>query len=333
MVGIGLVGYGSIGRTHARAIAECPRADVVAVCRRAGERPDDLAGDVAVFTQLGDLASHAEVDVVCVCTPSGLHATQALEAISHGKHVVVEKPLAVRPADAREVVRAAQAQSVSLAVISQRRFEPAARAIKQVVDSGALGRPVLGEALMRWHRGAAYYDQAAWRGTAADDGGALMNQGIHLVDLLRWFMGPVADVAGVVGTLIHDIEAEDTAVASLRFKSGGLGVIAVTTATRPGSPGEVNLFYERGCVGLTESGITRWDVPGVPAPDAAAGAASGAADPTAIGTLGHVRQWRDIIESLEAGRAPSVDGHAGLAALEIVNAVYESDRIGAAVRL
>lgn len=333
MVGIGLVGYGSIGRTHARAIAECPGADVVALCRRAGERPDDLAGDVAVFTQVADMAAHDAVDVVCICTPSGLHATQALDAISHGKHVVVEKPIAVRPADAREVIRAAQARSVLVGVISQRRFEPAARAVKEVVDSGALGRPVLGEALMRWYRGADYYDQAEWRGTAADDGGALMNQGIHLVDLLRWFMGPVAEVAGVVGTLVHDIEAEDTGVASLRFASGGLGVIAATTATRPGSPGEVNLFYERGCVGLTESGITRWEVPGVPAPDEEPGTASGAADPTAIGTLGHVRQWRDIIESLEAGRAPAVDGHAGLAALEIVDAVYEADRTGAVVRL
>ena len=333
MVGIGLVGYGSIGRTHARAITECPGADVVALCRRAGERPDDLAGEVAMFTQLGDMAAHDEVDVVCICTPSGLHAAQALEAISCGKHVVVEKPLAVRPDDAREVVRAAQAQSVLLGVISQRRFEPAARAIKEAVNSGALGRPVLGEALMRWHRGAEYYAQAEWRGTTADDGGALMNQGIHLVDLLRWFMGPVTEVAGIVGTLVHDIEAEDTAVASLRFASGGMGVIAATTATRPGVPGEVNLFYEHGCVGLTESGVTRWQVPGVPAPDEEPGTATGAADPAAIGAVGHLRQWRDIIDAVEAGRAPAVDGHAGLAALEIVDAVYEGNRTRAVVRL
>ena len=333
MIGVGLVGYGSIGRTHAKAIAECPGARLVAVCRRSGQRPDDLAADVDVCTGLSELAARSDVDVVCICTPSGLHAAQAIEAISHGKHVVVEKPLAIRPADAREAIDAARSASRMLAVISQRRFETAVRAAKDAVDGGALGRPVLGEALLRWHRPADYYQQADWRGTTSDDGGALMNQGIHLVDLLRWLMGPVVDVLGATATLVHDIEAEDTAVASLRFARGGLGVVAATTATRPGSPGELNLFYERGCIGLTEAGITRWEVPGRSPPADEPGGASGAASPTAIGTVGHARQWRDISEALQTGRAPAVGGEDGLAALEIVDAVYESNRTRASVRL
>ena len=333
MIGVGLVGYGNIGRTHVKAIAECAGVELVALSRRGGREPDDWVGDVPVCAGPAELAARADVDVVCICTPSGLHAAHAMEVVARGKHVVVEKPLAVRLADAQAVVDAAEDASVMLAVISQRRFEPAVRAIKDAVDSGTLGRPVLGEALLRWYRGAEYYAQADWRGTVADDGGALMNQGIHVVDLLRWFMGPVTEIAGAVDTLVHHIEAEDTAVASLRFANGALGVITATTATRPGLPGELNLFWEHGSVGLTESGISRWEVPGIPRPPDHASSASGAADPAAIGTEGHVRQWQEIAEALAVGRAPAVDGADALAALELVHGVYDAARTGVPVAL
>lgn len=330
-LGVGIVGWGSIARTHAQAVEDAG-GRLAAVARRRADRPAELADDAAVVAGLDALLARDDVDLVVITTPTGQHADQARRALEAGKHVVVEKPLARHMEDARAVVDAAQRHGRLLSVISQRRFEPAVQEIKKVLDAGVLGRPVLGEALMRWYREPAYYRQAAWRGTVEDDGGALMNQGIHLVDLLRWLMGPVAQVRGATARRVHDIEAEDTAVASLRFDSGALGLLAATTATRPGLPGELNLFFEHGCVGLTEAGITRWEVPGMAQPATGGPGASGAADPAAIGTAGHERQWRDILDAVASQRPPAVDGAAGMAALGLVLAVYEAAHSGQPVR-
>jgi UDP-N-acetyl-2-amino-2-deoxyglucuronate dehydrogenase len=333
-LGVGIVGWGSIARIHAEALYDLPDARLAAVHRRGGTRPEGLPAEVAVVSDLDDLLASNDVDIVVVCSPTGLHARQAEAALAAGKHVVVEKPLARWPDDARSVIASAQAHGRLLSTVSQRRFEPAVRAAATAVAGGSLGRPILGEALVRWRREPAYYAQAGWRGTVAEDGGVLLNQGIHVVDLLRWLMGPVDVVHGSVATRVHAIEAEDTAAASLTFDSGALGIISATTATRPGTAGELNLFFEHGSIGLTESGLTRWEVPGMARPDALDGAVpgSGAADPRGIGSLGHRRQWEDILEAVAARRAPAVSGQDGLAALEVVQAVYDSARLGRPVQ-
>jgi predicted dehydrogenase len=326
---VGIVGFGQIGRIHLEALTRCPDAEIVAVSRRHGP-PADVVVDW--HADYRELLRRAEVDLVAICTPSGDHATQALAALEAGKAVVVEKPLALTLADGERVVRTARERGLFLAAISQRRTEPACRYLKDALAAGRLGRPVLGEALVRWHRDSAYYEAAPWRGTRAMDGGVLMNQAIHAIDLLRWFFGPVQLVTGATATRVHRIEAEDTAVATLRFASGALGVIAATTATSPGLPAEVNLFCERGLVSLHDAAVARWEAPDVPPPPPVEAPGSGSSDPAAIGSLGHLRQWRDILDAFREGREPLITGADALETVATILAVEEAHRTGRAVR-
>jgi predicted dehydrogenase len=328
-VRVGIVGFGQIGRTHFDALKSCSDARVVAISRRQSPS-EDLGIDWHAGYQ--ELLRRADVDLVAICTPSGDHAPQALAALEAGKGVVVEKPLALTLADGERVVQIARDRGLFLSVISQRRTEPSCRYLHQAIIEGRLGRPVLGEALVRWHRDQRYYDSAPWRGTWAMDGGVLMNQAIHAIDLLCWLFGPVAEVSGATATLARRIEAEDTAVATLRFASGALGVITATTATSPGLPAELNLFWDRGLISLHDAGVVRWEAPDLPPPppDERPGGAS--SDPAAIGGLGHLRQWQDILAAYREGRDPLVTGEDALATVSIILAIEEASRTGRAVR-
>jgi UDP-N-acetyl-2-amino-2-deoxyglucuronate dehydrogenase len=328
-VRIGIVGFGQIGRIHLQALAQCPDATVVAVARRS-DPPPDLAIDW--HADADELVRRPDIDLVAVCTPSGDHAAHALAALEAGKGVVVEKPLALTVAAGERVVRTARGRGLFLAAISQRRTEPACRYLKDALDAGRLGRPVLGEALVRWHRDRAYYESAPWRGTRSMDGGVMMNQAIHTIDLLRWLFGSVAAVTGATATRVHRIEAEDTAAATLRFANGALGVISATTATTPGLPAELNVFCERGLVSLHDATVVRWEIPDVPPPPSVEAPGSGSSDPAAIGILGHLRQWRDILDAYRDGREPLVTGEDALATVATILAVEEADRTGRAVR-
>ena len=333
-IGVGIVGFGGIGQVHAAALEQCPEARVMAVARR--HRDEAVAARfprVAWHTDYRALLRHDDIAVVAICTPNGDHVKQALDALAAGKHVVVEKPLALSLADGERVVDEAHARGRLLAVMSQRRLEPQNRYLKALLEAGTLGTPVLGETLVRWHRDRRYYDSAPWRGSRALDGGVLLNQAIHAIDLLRWFLGPVESVTGFAATRAGHTEAADTGVAALRFASGALGVIAATTAAPPGLSAELNLFFTRGQVALHDAAVARWAVPGVPPPPPSEAVGSGRSDPAAIGILGHLRQWQDILAALREGRAPSVTGADGLATLAVILAVEEADRTGQVVRL
>ena len=330
---VGILGYGAIGRTHHRAISECAGVEVVAATRSRTGATGDEDRALAWCADAEELIGRPDIDVIAICTPSGSHASLTIQALQAGKHVVVEKPLCIELGSGERAVRLAQDSGLLLSVISQRRFEPQNVHLRRLLDEDALGRPILGEALVRWYRDQDYYDSAPWRGTLADDGGVLLNQAIHAVDLLCWLLGPVVQVSATTATLAHEMEAEDTAVATLTFASGALGVVAASTATRPGLPAELNLFFERGAVGIHDDEIVRWDVP-VSAPTAAAGASagSGAADPGSVTAVGHLRQWCDIAAALRDGREPAVTGADGLATAAVVLAAYQSGRTGRAVR-
>jgi UDP-N-acetyl-2-amino-2-deoxyglucuronate dehydrogenase len=328
-VRVGIVGFGQIGRTHFDALKSCPDAQVVAISRR--QPPSEDLG-VAWHADYQELLHRPDVDLVAICTPSGDHAPQALAALEAGKGVIVEKPLALTLAEGDRVVRTARERGLFLSVISQRRTEPACRYLQEGIIAGRLGRPVLGEALVRWHRDQRYYDSAPWRGTRAMDGGVLMNQAIHAIDLLCWLFGPVTEVSGSTATLARRIEAEDTAVAALRFASGALGAITATTATSPGLPAELNLFWDRGLISLHDASVVRWEAPDLPPPPADKLPGSGSANPAAIGSLGHLRQWQDIVAAYREGRDPLVTGEDALATVSTILAIEEAGRTGRAVR-
>jgi len=325
--GFGIVGTGVIAAWHADAIAMLPQARLVAVT-------DVAAGAATAFAaargceaepDLAALLARRDVEVVCVCVPSGLHAEVGVRAAEAGKHLVVEKPIDVSLDAADRLIEAARAAEVALTVISQHRFDPGLVELKSLLDEGALGRLVLGEASTKWYRTQGYYDSAAWRGTRALDGGSLMNQGVHYVDLLRWCMGPVTEVTAVCATQAHRIEVEDTSLALVRFGSGAVGTILSTTAAFPGFPQRLEITGTAGTVTVQDGAIIRG------APGAAAAAAG--SDPAALDAAGHAAQIADQLAAIDEGREPAVSGQSGRDALEIVCAVYESARTGRAVTL
>src|SRR5215469_4291188 len=338
MSGFGIVGTGVIAAMHAAAIATLPGTRLAAGTAAAFA----AARGCAAEPSLDALLARPDVDVVCVCVPSGLHAEIGVRAARAGKHLAVEKPVDVTLAAADRLIEAARDAGVALTVISQHRFDPGLIELKRLIGEGALGRLVLGEASTKWYRTQAYYDSAAWRGTWAMDGGSLMNQGVHYVDLLRWCMGPVTEVTAVCATQAHQVEVEDTALAMVRFGSGAVGTILSSTAAFPGFPQRLEVTGTDGTVIVEDGRIVRRafgsragaDPGTVPAAGAGAiGAPGGAADPAAIDVAGHAAQIADLLAAIEEGRGPAVDGQAGRDALEIVCAVYESARTGRTVRL
>jgi len=340
-IGFGIVGAGMAARFHARAIAATADARLAAICRADASRAEEAAVELGVPCEASfeALLARPDVDAVCLCTPSGLHAEQAMAAAQAGKHVLVEKPMALRLADADAMIAACRNAGVQLGIALQRRTDPACRALHDAIRAGELGGLVLGTATVPYFRPQSYYGSAAWRGTwSLDGGGALMNQGIHLVDLLLWLMGGEAEVVGASGGAAqHDIEVEDCVVAALRFSCGARGTIAATTAAAPGFPHRVEVYGSRGGAQFEGDALVRWEGhpegggdtaprihPQVSAPTAAGSGAS----PTGISTLGHTLIVQDFVASIREGRDPLVDGVEGRRSLALVLAIYEAAGLG-----
>jgi UDP-N-acetyl-2-amino-2-deoxyglucuronate dehydrogenase len=354
--GFGIVGCGVIAATHAEAIGAIGGARLVAVTDPDAARAAAFSGSrgCAAEPDLAALVSREDIEVICVCVPSGLHAEVGVEAAGAGKHLVIEKPMDVSLEAADRLIAAARGAGVQLTVISQHRFDSGPAELRRLLDRNALGRLVLGEAATKWHRTQEYYDSAAWRGTWALDGGSLLNQGIHYVDLLHWCMGPVADVTAKFATRAHRVETEDIAVAVLTFASGALGTIVTSTAACPGSAQRLEITGTEGTVVIEDGQITRRAL-AIERPESAGNAAAdpGATDPAAaatdpaaatddpaaaanaaaIGASAHAAQVADLLVAIEEGREPSVTGRDGRAALELACAVYESARQGRTVAL
>jgi UDP-N-acetyl-2-amino-2-deoxyglucuronate dehydrogenase len=361
--GFGIVGAGVIGPTHAEAIDLVPGARLAAVTDVAPERAKALAEayGCAAEPDLAALLSRADVDVVSVCVPSGLHAEVAVQAAAAGKHLVVEKPIDVTLAAADRLIAAASGNGVLATVISQHRFDTGLVELRGLLGSRALGSLVLGEASTKWYRTQGYYDSAAWRGTWDLDGGSLMNQGVHYVDLLLWTMGPATEVTAICATQVHQVEVEDTALALVRFASGAVGTIVSSTAVYPGFDQRLEVTGTNGTVVIEDGKITRRVLaaepperrgphyaaePAEPAKPPARGnpatsqpAATPAAGRTApvnpggIDPASHAAQIAEFLTAIDSGRQPAVTAESARAALEVVCAVYESARTGRTVAI
>ncbi len=333
----GLVGCGAISTQHIEAMEAIEGARLVAVASASAERARTVGERRGVpwTTDLAELLDRDDVDAVTITTPSGLHAGQALAALARDKHVLVEKPIALSVADADAVIAEGLRHGRTVGTISQRRFEPVIRALREAVAAGAFGRISLVVVEGLYHRPQSYYDSGSWRGTVALDGGVLMNQAIHLIDLLRWIGGPVDSVAAHVATLGHRMEAEDTATVSLRFASGTLGTIFATTCADPEFPVELRIYGESGHVRIVGEEPVEWVLPGIdpPAPgERTEGDESGSAT-WGTNAVGYVRQYTDFIAAIRDGRPPAVTGRDGRDAVELVTAAYEASRTQRAVDL
>ena len=331
----GVIGMGSIGEVHAAAIDGIDDAQLAAVSSRSEERSKHFAEQYEVlgFADYHDMLARDDVDVVCICTASGTHADIGLDCLKAGKHVLVEKPIDISLAKVDRMLDEADRRGLKVGCIFQLRFFESSQKVKRALDEGKLGRLVLGDAYMKFHRSQAYYDDATWRGTMAlDGGGALMNQGIHGIDLLQWLMGDVQSVCAATAMLAHEnIAVEDTAVVVLRFRNGALGVIEGTTSVYPDVPQRLEIHGTNGTIVLEGTEFTyvrRWQTAdgAVDIVNEAQEHIAGAEAVAELGGQGHRIQIQDMIEAVRQDRKPLVDGRDGRKSLEIVTAIYESAR-------
>lgn len=332
-----LIGCGRISPNHIRAALD-NGMEIVALCDldvdKMKKAAESLSGDVALYTDYRQLLAESGAQMVAIATDSGTHAELALAAIAAGKHVLIEKPIALSMADARRLCKAAKESRVTVGVCHQNRFNIAVTQLRQALEAGRFGKLSHGAVTVRWNRSEAYYDQAAWRGTWAQDGGTLMNQCIHGIDLLRWMMGDeIREVCGMTARRLHEhTECEDIGTAVVRFCNGALGTVEGTANVYPRDMEEtLSIFGESGTVTLgggSVNRVDRWLF------------ADGNEDmigcgehPDTIYGNGHARLYADFLAAIAEGREPLVDTEAGMAALELVLAIYKSQKEGRIVRL
>ncbi|MHB0878872.1 MAG: Gfo/Idh/MocA family protein [Anaerolineae bacterium] len=338
----GIIGAGVIAPNHATAITSSQYADLVAVCDVDVPKAKAFAekwGNPAVFSDYEQMLDSGTVEVVSICTPSGLHPQMTIAAAKRGVHVLCEKPMGITLAQMDAMMAAVRESGIKLEVVFQRRTSPLSQQVREAVRSGILGQMVLGDAYLKYYRSPAYYKSADWRATwALDGGGALMNQGVHGVDLLLWIMGsPVKSVFAKAEAKVRDIEVEDTALAILTFENGAYGLIEGTTSVNPGEPTTFALQGERGTIVFGDQGLVRWAI--APSKDVVAenvsvegdlgeATVTSTADPTAISRTGHQFQVDDLALSILENREPFATGESGRKAVELILAIYESARTG-----
>ena len=345
-IGFAVIGLG-MGMHHCRAIKDAPGARLVAVCDLDEERLQLAAEeyDCKSYSNFHDLLEDDQVEVVNIATPSGKHAEIGIPVAAAGKHIIVEKPADISTARIDELMAAGQRNKVRIAGVFQARFKPLNKRIRQVIKEGRMGHLIGVHGHLPWYRLQSYFEgrHGTWKGTwEMDGGGSLMNQGIHTMDLLQWFGGPVEAVMGMFGVFGHRIEAEDQTVALLRFKSGALGTLYTTTCCYPGFDQRITLFGTEGSIIKEEGELISWKLQ-----DDSEGReeeelmrlygseknSGEAVDPMAVSFDGHTQIVGDMVEAILQDRAPVIGLDSARHAVEIINAVYEAARSGKEVKV
>jgi UDP-N-acetyl-2-amino-2-deoxyglucuronate dehydrogenase len=333
-VSVGLMGGGNISNTHARAANAIPNVEIAAVyginpekvsrlCREYGGTP---YGDFDAFL------AHRPMEIVIIGSPSGLHAQQGIAAASHGLHVLVEKPIDISAGKAGSLIAACEKAGVKLGVIFQDRFKPEILRLQQFIQDGILGRLLLVDARVKWYRPPEYYRHSRWRGTwGLDGGGALMNQGVHTVDLLLWLLGDVVEVQARTATVLHSIETEDTALALLEFSNGALATLQATTAAYPGYSRRLEITGSEGTVVLENDRMIAADlrkqyqglVGMEPQPDDQSLSAS---SPVVNDVRGHQSAIEDFIRAVAKDETPACDGRAAQRSVALIERIYQASQ-------
>src|SRR6266478_4108565 len=327
---IGLIGGGNITETHAHAARAIPGVQIAAIHGTNAEKIAHLCREHGGTPYLDFVAflKHRPMDVVIIGSPSGLHATQGIAAARHGLHVLTEKPIEISTARADALIEAAKQSSVRLGVIFQDRMKPHIRQLKTWLDQGLLGKLLFVDARVKWYRPPEYYANSHWRGTLAlDGGGALINQGVHTVDLLLWLLGDVVRVQARTATQLHKIEAEDTAAAILEFASGALGVFHATTAAYPGYPRRVEISGSEGTVILEHDRIIAANLrnsQSAAIESALLDANLSSSTATVSDFRGHQSVLEDFLQAIQQNRATACDGIEGRRSLALIEAIYRA---------
>ena len=331
-LGIGVIGCGRISLRHMQSISTISSANLVAVADVIEPRAQKYVAEyhVDAYTDYRRILDRKDVDIVNVCTPSGMHAKMAIEAMKAGKHVIVEKPMALTLEDADAMIASSKSTGKKMCVVLQNRYNPPMQDLKKLVESNSLGRLLLGAATVRWYRPQEYYEDG-WHGTWAMDGGALMNQSIHHIDALQWLLGDVESVFSYTSTVAHRMEAEDLGVAVLKFKNGALGTIEGSTVTYPENlEGSVALFGEKGSVKVGGTALNRkvlWKLENELQHESEL-IMHDQVDPSNVYGQSHKLVFTDMIHAIMEDRDPKTDGVESRKSLALVLALYESSRSG-----
>jgi predicted dehydrogenase len=324
---IGLIGGGNITETHARAARAIPGVEIAAIHGTNSEKIARLCREYGgtAYQDFDSFSKHRLMDLVVIGSPSGLHATQGIAAARQGLHVLTEKPIEISTARADALIEAAKQSKVQLGVIFQDRLKPHIRQLKNWLDQGLLGKLLFVDARVKWYRPPEYYASSRWRGTLAlDGGGALINQGVHTIDLLLWVLGDVVRVQARTATQLHKIEAEDTAVAILEFASGALGIFHATTADYPGYPRRVEISGTEGTVILEHDRIIAANLRNAPAATESAARDENQSASTAVVSdfRGHQAVLEDFLQATQHNRAPACDGLEGRRSIALIESIY-----------
>ena len=327
-VRFGIIGCGVISTVHITALAEIGRAELYGVFDHSPERREAFAAKYGVraYASYAAMLADPAIDAVIICTPSGLHADQAVQALREGKHVVLEKPMALSVADCEKLCREAELSRCLLTVISQHRFREDVQTVKRLIDEGAFGKLVMCDLYMKYWRDPSYYASGAWRGTwQMDGGGALMNQGIHGVDLMRYMVGDAKLLRGRAKTLVHDIEVEDTAAALVEFDCGALGVIEASTSAYPGFSRRIEIHGSKGYATLVDSTLERLCVSGeVLVEQTVATDVGTASNPSLLGHEGHLLQLKNFVAAIRGEEELLITARDGCEAVRLIEEIYRS---------
>ena len=337
MLNVGLIGCGRIAKKHSTILGDnlVEGITLKAVCDIDIEKANNIAKkyNVKAYLSMHEMMKNEKIDLILILTESGYHAKNVIELTQYGKDIIVEKPMALNIDDAESMIRACKEKNIKLFVVKQNRYNNAVASLKETVSNGRLGELFLGTIRVRWCRDQSYYDQDSWRGTYAMDGGVLSNQASHHLDLLQWFMGPIESVFAKSKTALVNIEAEDTAVVILKFKSGALGLIEATTATRPKDlEGSISLLGSKGTVvisGFAVNKVETWNITG----ETFSSMEHLNENPSDVYGFGHVKFYQQIVNSLTINSAELVSGEEALKTVKLMSAIYESIKKSKEVKL
>ncbi len=338
MIKIGLVGCGRISKKHLESINAIPELELKAVCDIVPEKARIAAkGTKAeIFTDYASFLEKADVDLVDICTPSGIHPEMGIQAAKKGKDVLLEKPIGIDYKKCLELVEYCEKNNRNLFVVMQNRFNSPVLKLKDAIASGRFGKIITSNTTVRWRRTQEYYDQASWRGTCALDGGVLMNQASHHVDLLHWLVGDVKKVFAKAGTFLHQIEADDTAIVLVEFENGSYGTIEATTCTSPVDlEGSVTVLGEKGTVKIGGFAVNKFDIwkfEDTLQNEEEEVKQFNQSPPNVYG-FGHIQYFRNVVDTLQGKAKPMTNGREGLWTLKLILAIYESVKLGKEIEL
>ncbi len=328
MLNIALLGCGRISKNHFEAIAQQPDAQCIACCDIIEDRAKEAAKKYNIptwTTNYEEMLSDPNIDLISICTPSGLHPEHGIQAAKAGKHVLTEKPMACRLIEADELIKACDQARVKLFVVLQNRLNPSIQLVRRAFEEGRFGQIYMITSNVFWTRPQDYYDMAPWRGTWKLDGGAFMNQASHYVDMVQWFGGPIKEVKSITATLARNIEAEDTGSAIIRFQNGAIGSINVTMLTYPKNlEGSITIFGEKGTVrvaGTSMNKIEYWEFADKKYYDAEIDQYN--TNPSSVYGFGHSGYYRNVIDNLQGTAEPSSNGPEGRKSLYLLEQIYK----------